>query len=164
MQRTIAILLAALATVGTDAARADSSLGIASDDLANFAALDFSGNGNGLSIAQSFDHAGAGNRLSGSVTGDENGLTGGVFAPALAALGLLPGQLIQSGHDNQISLTVSGSQNIFAASQLGSANALTASIIGNNNQAVILQVGAGNVVSFSQSGTANSLSVVQRSQ
>ena len=164
MKRSIATLVVLAAAFCCNTVQASNSLSLASDDVSNFAALDISGDGNGIAIDQTFDQLGGGNHISGSITGDSNGLLGGSFSAPLSAVGLTPGQIVQSGHDNEISLSINGSQNLFAFSQTGNANALTASIIGNNNQAVILQVGTGNVVSFSQTGTGNMLSVVQRSQ
>lgn len=157
----IAFLAAGLAS-GT--AQASSGLSLVSNDpLANVATLGVTGSGNVLAIVQTHDLAGPRNTLSIAITGDLNGgPLGASFGGLPATLGLQPGHIEQSGHDNTIGLSVTGSQNLFAISQLGVGNTLTAMIIGNNNQAAISQTGTGNALSFTQNGNGNMLSVVQR--
>lgn len=136
---------------------------VSNNDALNFAAIDFVGNDNSLSIEQDFNGQSGSNTVRGRITGDQNGLIGSSFGGSLSlATGLVPGKITQSGHDNMISLQVTGNQNLFAMSQTGSFNTLTASMIGNNNQAAILQMGTGNYASFSQNGNGNMLSIVQR--
>jgi hypothetical protein len=146
-------------------ARADTnSLSLMSEpELANVATLDVNGDYNRLQISQDFNGSGPGNSLSLRIDGDLNGgPLGTSFSAPLAAVGLSPGQISQSGSGNAMSIRVSGSGNLFAALQSGSSNMLTAAMIGHNNQASVAQYGSGNILSFTQNGTGNILSVVQR--
>jgi hypothetical protein len=156
-------VIAAVALASSAALASNNPLYIDSNDALNSVAIGFIGDANSLTIEQDFTGTGGGNKVTGAITGDRNGLVGSSFsAPLALATGLVPGKISQSGHDNMISVQVAGNQNLFAMSQTGSFNTLTASMIGNNNQAAILQVGTGNYASFSQNGNGNMLSIVQR--
>ena len=164
MKSLLGISVVAVVALVSGAANASNNpLYIDSNDTLNSVSIGFVGNDNSLSIEQDFTGLGGGNRVTGTVTGDRNGLIGSTLSPPITlATGLVPGKINQSGHDNMISLQVGGNQNLFAMSQTGSFNTLTASMIGNNNQAAVLQVGTGNFASFSQNGNGNMLSIVQR--
>jgi len=156
-------VIAAIALVSGTALASNPLYIVSNNDVLNSVAIDFVGDDNSLSIEQDLNGLGGANKVSGTITGDRNGLVGGSFgAPLTLATGLVPGKISQSGHDNMISLQVAGNQNLFAMSQTGSFNTLTASMIGNNNQAAILQMGTGNYASFWQNGNGNMLSIVQR--
>jgi len=138
-------------------------------DSSNAAAVSFDGNDNGLFVLQTF-HSDGGqvgpNSLSVNIDGNFNGgPLNATFDVPLTSVGLAPGQLIQTGYDNTMAVTVSGggSHNLFAASQTGAHNMLTAMITGFGNQAAVSQAGSGNTLSFTQNGNGNRLTVIQRS-
>jgi hypothetical protein len=172
MKTRFLIVFAAAALVAVGQAQAGDGLYLTSDyshaDRSNAAAVTFDGNDNGLFVLQTFHgdggHAGP-NALSVNITGDlDGGPLNAAFGVPLASVGLTPGQLIQTGHDNTMSFTVNGgSRNFFAASQVGAHNMLTAMITGTNNQAAVSQTGSGNSLSFTQNGYGNRLTVIQRS-
>jgi hypothetical protein len=167
--KTTFLALAAIAIALIAApAQASGGLYLTSDyhhaDTANAADVTFDGDGSGLSILQSFDGRGGPNSLGVNIVGDlDGGPLHAAFDMPLAPSGLLPGQLSQTGHDNVMTVIVSGSQNFFAATQVGSHNLLTAMITGHNNQAAVSQAGSGNTLSFTQNGNGNRLTVIQRS-
>ena len=167
MKFTLAVIFVAGASLIAGQASAD-GLYLTSDyhaaDAGNIASVAISGNDNALSLGQSFDHAGGANSLSIDIIGS---LNGGPFDSAFrgmpAMAGLAPGQLLQSGHNNMMSIKLTGSQNLFAVSQVGSYNVVTSTVTGNYNQAAVSQTGSGNSLSFTQNGNGNRLTVVQRS-
>lgn len=135
-----------------------------SASTANVASVAISGDDNALFVSQNFDHAGGANSLSIDIAGTLNGgPTEAAFRGLPAAVALVPGQLLQSGHNNMMSITLTGSQNLFAVSQMGSYNGVTSTVTGNYNQAIVSQTGSGNNLSFVQNGNGNRLTVVQRS-
>lgn len=162
-----AVLVVVVAALFTGQAQADKlylTADFSSLDSANALSVGLDGDGNGLSISQTYSGSGAGNSIGVDITGDLNGgPLEAVFAPFTAVVGLAPGALIQSGYDNAMSITVHGSQNLFAAQQSGNDNSLTAAVTGNRNEAAIAQIGSGNTLSFTQSGNGNMLTVIQRS-
>jgi len=157
---------AVLAGLTGQAALASNGLYITTNDKEhNLADLTATGNGNALSIVQSYDGLGDANALTVSLDGDLNGgPLGAAFGGLPARLGLVPGSVQQTGHGNTIGLSVTGSSNLFAMSQIGVSNSVIGSIIGNNNQVAVIQRGMGNSLSFTQNGTGNMLSVVQQSR
>ncbi|WDR05524.1 hypothetical protein PSQ90_14780 [Devosia rhodophyticola] len=129
----------------------------------NIANVSLLGDSNAFSIDQTFTGLGSVNSLSLDIIGDLNGgPLNTAFAPALASIGLQPGQIVQYGNANAMSVTLHGASNLFAAAQVGSNNMLTAMVVGNNNQSSVSQSGTGNSLSFTQNGNGNSLTVVQR--
>lgn len=79
---------------------------------------------------------------------------------------LVPGQIIQSGKGNSITMNVgltnpSSSNNLFAFSQKGESNQILGSANGNFNQAVVVQAGVGNFTKFSQIGSYNIIGISQ---
>jgi hypothetical protein len=157
---------AALALLALPAtAEASNGLFIDSNNtLANVAQISTAGDGNRLMIQQTYDAGPGANTLLLTISGDLNGApsasTG--FSPLLMTSGLVPGHVVQSGHDNAISMTVAGDQNVFAVLQMGSGNRLTGTVTGSSNQAAVAQYGTGNALTFIQNGTGNMLSVIQR--
>jgi hypothetical protein len=162
MKSALALLVFLVPGIAAGGAQANGGLYLTADY--NSAKLTLTGDQNALSVDQTFDGLGGPNLLSVDISGNSNGgPSGAAFGTSLAVTGLAPGLLVQTGHDNSISVTVAGSQNLFAAAQVGSHNELTGTVIGNNNQAAVLQSGSGNTVSFVQNGNGNSLTVIQRS-
>jgi len=168
MKTALALVVLAVASIGSSGAEASGGLYLTTDYHAtgdyNSAAIRLVGDQNVLFMEQDADSFGGTILLNVDITGNLNGGPLGVtFSAPLMLTSLIPGQLVQTGHDNSITVTVAGSQNLLAASQFGSGNVLTAAIIGHNNQAAVLQSGNGNTVTFSQNGNGNSLTVIQRS-
>jgi len=168
MRRIVGVfaVAAVLAVLAGQAALASNGLYITTDDKEhNLADLTATGDGNALSIVQSYDGLGGANSLTVSLDGDLNGgPLGAAFGGLPARLGLVPGSVQQTGHGNTIGLAVTGSSNLFALSQIGVNNTVIGSIIGTNNQVAAVQRGTGNSLSFTQNGTGNMLSVVQQSR
>lgn len=138
----------------------------------NSAGITIGGSGNHLDVSQSKSGFGAGNTLAVSITGsDNNNPSLGSFglAPSSAvalAGGLNPGQLVQAGSGNSISLMVgnldgNSNENRFAMSQNGNSNAIVGSINGIGNEVAVVQAGSSNFTSFSQVGNYNSIGVSQ---
>lgn len=137
---------------------------LSEDEPSNSLVLDVNGSSNGISSLQAHNGFGAGNMIHLDIEGDFNGgAPGASFAGATLSLGLMPGSITQSGSDNHITASVTGSQNLFAFAQEGSGNRLTGSISGTANQVVVTQTGKNNVVGFSQSGIGNMINVSQTS-
>jgi hypothetical protein len=169
MKWHLAAVVAITAGFAVGAAEASTSTNqlyiVSNDQSANHAALAASGNYNAVFIGQTHDGELGANTLAIDIFGDLNGgPLAAVFDAAPARIGLNPGQIVQNGHGNAISVAITGNQNLFAISQLGAGNALTGVITGNNNQAAVAQVGSGNTFSFVQNGNGNVLSVIQRSR
>ena len=167
MKFVLGVILVAGASLIAGQASAD-GLYLTSDyhaaDAANIASVAIRGDDNALWLGQSFDRAGGTNSLSIDITGALNGgPLESAFQGMPAVTGLVAGQLLQSGHNNMMSITLTGSQNLFAVSQVGSYNMVTSTLTGNFNQAVVSQSGSGNSLSFTQNGNGNRLTVVQRS-
>lgn len=85
------------------------------------------------------------------VTGDAN--NAGAFSAA--ALGLVAGQLVQAGLDNDMSAVIEGDGNLFAASQLGNGNLVQILVAGTANEAELLQSGNANAAGLRQQGAGN---------
>jgi hypothetical protein len=116
------------------------------------------GDGNLLSIIQT----GNSNDVSVTLDGDNNNASS--FAAFFgAAGGLMPGDIVQTGNDNQATLTTGlfADNNVFAFKQDGNGNQVTGAIDGDANQALVIQVGNTNLVSFSQTGGSNFVSITQ---
>ncbi|WDR01351.1 hypothetical protein PSQ19_10985 [Devosia algicola] len=160
-------VLALLGSAIIGQAKASDTLYITSDYYAstsrNVASVSALGDDNAIAVQQIFTGRGGANSLDIDIIGDLNGgpLTS-AFKPTVAEIGLQPGQIVQTGHDNSVAMSIRGTGNLFAASQVGSHNMLTASVMGNNNQSAVSQTGYGNSLSFSQNGNGNSLTVIQR--
>lgn len=149
---------------------------------------DDEGDGNKVNIKQSYANlsgsgetfALGGNNADVSIYGDRNNSSAfsGVATSSLAsANGLNPGDIVQTGRDNNVDINVgSGSvdsnNNRFAVSQRGDSNDVFATILGDDNELVVAQngvgnssistqIGSGNIVAVSQSGNDNSASVTQ---
>ncbi|WP_117196238.1 hypothetical protein [Rhizobium terrae] len=146
-------------------AQASSELVILHQDRpSNSLVLDVNGSFNAVSGLQVHNGLGAANMIHLDIEGDFNGGPHGAsFAGVALSVGLIPGSITQSGSDNHITASVTGSHNLFAFSQEGSGNRLTASISGMANQVVVTQTGKNNVVGFSQLGIGNMFSVSQTS-
>ena len=130
----------------------------------NLAIMD-TGSGNLLHIVATdqtkYDPMGT-NVLSVKIFGDENGGLGSEWPePVLFSSFSGPGQIRQTGENNTISLSISGTGNYISAAQSGLENQLFGTITGQGNAAAVSQVGHGHTVSFSQNGTRNSLAISQ---
>ncbi|TPL03509.1 hypothetical protein FJ981_26375 [Mesorhizobium sp. B1-1-4] len=137
---------------------------LAQHGLSNSLMLDVSGSLNAVSVLQAHQGLGAANVIDVNIEGDFNGgPLGPSFIGAILSAGLTPGSITQSGFDDHIIASVTGSYNLFAFAQEGSGDRLTASISGMANQAAVTQSGRNNVVGFSQSGNGNTVSVSQTS-
>lgn len=135
------------------------------DGDSNLATLTVTGSDNRLAVVQDHDGLAGANSLSVALDGDLNGgPLGSSFDGPLSGLGLSPGHIEQAGHDNAITVRVTGTSNLFAMSQAGSGNTLSAQITGSNNQVAVRQAGTGNFLSLIQNGNGNILSVVQQSR
>lgn len=131
------------------------------------ATIDILGDGNQLNTQQRW---GNGNQMSVSVTGNSNNASGALsgnagiaFAAANGVTGLpmSAGSLWQHKSNNQMTMTVTGDDNLFAALQRGKGNALTGTVIGSNNQAAVAQNGNNNTANFVQNGSYNNLGIIQ---
>ena len=119
--------------------------------------------GNVVAVAQYGDF----NTVRLSIDGSFNGA--GMFMPGspAAALGLLPGMVVQGGDFNMVRLTVggrrggAGDRNLFAFEQDGSGNTIAGRQSGNGNEAAIQQVSSGNGAFFFQVGGMNVIAVRQ---
>ncbi|GGA68540.1 curlin [Nitratireductor aestuarii] len=109
------------------------------------------------------------NSIEVDIYGNSNN-TGGAFALAASSAvagGLAPGDLVQSGSGNSISLQVGSSLapasdlNQFAFAQQGNGNTIDGSIMGSGNEVAIVQAGNGNYATFSQVGSGNSIGISQ---
>lgn len=135
----------------------------------NTADVGIVGNHNLLDISQSYTSLGAANSISVDIYGSENNR--GTFTAGLpagnTAGSLLPGQLVQNGAGNAITLTVgealnpNSDGNLFAFSQTGDGNTIQGTVVGSWNEAAIVQAGNANFTSFSQIGNFNSIGVNQ---
>lgn len=137
-------------------------------DVSNTLTLTVTGDENVLYIAQTAEPRSSGldtaNQMDITITGDRNGGAAEGWRAGLPSdAPLMPGQLIQSGSDNRLSLNVQGNDNLFAMSQTGQGNRITGAIIGQTNQAMIIQSGMHNMAVFSQSGQGNTIMVSQSS-
>ncbi|MEI5682701.1 MULTISPECIES: hypothetical protein [unclassified Mesorhizobium] len=133
-------------------------------ELSNSLMLDVNGSFSAVSVLQAHNGLGAANVIDVNINGDFNGgPLGAPFTGSAPSVGLTPGSIIQSGFDNHITASVTGSHNLFAFAQEGSGNRLTASISGITNHAAVSQTGLNNVVGFSQSGIDNMISISQTS-
>ena len=119
--------------------------------------------GNIVAVAQYGDFNTARLTIDGSFNGGA-----GVFTPGrpAAAVGLLPGTVIQDGDFNRVRLTVgsrngTGDRNLFAFEQDGSGNTIAGRQDGNGNEAAIRQVSSGNGAFFFQVGGMNVIAVRQ---
>ena len=92
-----------------------------------------------------------------------SGNAGSAFAAANGVTGLpmSAGSLWQHGSNNEMTVTVTGDDNLFAVLQRGSGNALVGTVIGANNQAAVAQNGNNNTANFVQNGSYNNLGIIQ---
>ena len=133
-------------------------------EFSNSLMLDMSRSLNAVSVLQPHQGPGAAKVIDVSIEGDFNGgPLGTSFTGAASSVGLTSGSITQSGFDNHITASVTGSRNLFAFAQDGGGNRLTASISGIANQAAVSQTGFNNVVGLSQSGIGNMISISQTS-
>lgn len=99
-----------------------------------------------------------------TINGDRNGGYNSFTSPIIP-LGLTAGLLEQSGGNfNNVTLTVSGSDNVFATKQIGSNNTITGTqdqsgLLGN--QVAVVQLGNSNTATFTQTGSGNAASISQ---
>ena len=113
-----------------------------------------------------FDQFGTGNiahvTMGGTLGSNNNNAPALAFSAALAGPGLSPGEYRQSGTGNDVELTIlNGTSNASATSQTGAQNLITGTISGSYNQAVVVQDGHGNIAGFSQNGSNNYLIIQQ---
>ncbi|MFI0848847.1 hypothetical protein [Mesorhizobium sp. IMUNJ 23232] len=134
------------------------------NELSNSHMLDVNGGFNAVSVLQVHNGFGAPNMIDLDIKGDFNGgPLGASFTGAALSVGLTPGSITQSGFDNRITASVTGSHNLFAFEQDGSGNRIAASISGTANQTAVTQAGINSVVGFSQTGIGNIISISQTS-
>lgn len=119
--------------------------------------------------------AAIGNRLTVTISGDDNGGSGAgwvgelIQLPGLALPGIAQGVLSQMGDDNDISLAIlSGIENKFGVTQLGDGNDAHLSISGTDvgddalrNETAVFQKGDTNYVSHTVTGSDNAAAVGQ---
>lgn len=131
------------------------------------ATIDILGDDNQLNTQQRW---GNGNQMSVSVTGNRNnaggtlsGSAGAAFAAgdSVTGLSMSAGSLWQHLHNNQMTMTVTGNDNLFAVLQRGSGNMLNGTVIGDYNQAAVAQNGNNNIANFVQNGSFNNLGIIQ---
>lgn len=142
--------------------------GAAAQDASNSLTLGVVGDENVLYITQSAEplvgSLNAMNQMEISISGNRNGgAEDGWLAGMPENAPLMPGQLIQSGFGNMLSLNVQGDGNLFAISQTGGGNQVSGQILGNANQAMVVQTGMHNLTVFSQTGQGNTIMVSQSS-
>ncbi len=136
-----------------------------SNEMGLLTDLDVTGNDNVLNIVQDGGLTGADparpNTIAVMIDGDRNGGSADQWYSGPSLPSLVPGTLIQSGLNNAISLSVTGSDNLFAVAQSGENNRVTGSVTGSFNQFAALQTGFGNSIGFSQTGQGNTIVVSQ---
>lgn len=158
------VLLAGAVLASTPAQAGNELVILAQHELPNSLVLDVNGSFNAVSVFQVRNGLGAANVIDVNIKGDFNGgPLGASFTGLALSDDLMPGSITQSGFDNHITASVTGSHNLIASAQEGSRNRLTASISGIANQAAVSQAGSNNVVGFSQSGIDNMISISQTS-
>ncbi|NGN44752.1 hypothetical protein G6N74_27220 [Mesorhizobium sp. CGMCC 1.15528] len=158
------ILVAGVVLASAPAQAGNELIILTQHELSKSLTLDVNGSFNTVSVLQAHNGLGAPNVLNVNINGDFNG--GSLGAPLTGSahwVGPTPGSITQSGFDNHITASVTGSHDLFAFAQEGSGNRLTASISGIANQAAVSQTGLNNVVGFSQSGIDNMISISQTS-
>ncbi|WP_172839509.1 hypothetical protein [Sulfitobacter alexandrii] len=147
--------------------RNDTTLWVGTSD--NTATLDVIGDDNRLEAQQRF---GGSNVMTVNVTGDNNNNSGALFTGAAldarnaanGATGLTfgRGRLWQHGANNDLTLTVSSSDNLFATLQQGDNNTINGTIGGGDgNKAAVAQLGSDNTATFSQMGSGNNAGIIQ---
>lgn len=140
---------------------------VLANDMALLTEISLTGNDNSLSIVQDGGINGADsarpNTIVVGIKGDRNGGTGADWYSGQTLSPLMPGDLIQSGRDNAIAISVLGDGNLFAVSQIGDNNRVQGSVTGSMNQFAALQTGYGNSIGFSQTGQGNTIVVSQSS-
>lgn len=133
----------------------------------NGATVDVDGDNNLLDVTQTATTSG--NTLTAKIYGSSNNASGSFSGAAagVAPVGLTPGEIVQNGGGQSITLdvgTLSGDSdsNLFAFSQTGSSNTISAKISGgNSNQIVVAQNGSGNLSTTVQTGNFNIIGVSQ---
>ncbi|SEP13677.1 hypothetical protein SAMN04490248_12820 [Salinihabitans flavidus] len=141
------------------------------NETAKLLELDIAGDDNTLQITQHFTQSGSAavndstrNILSITITGNRNGGVAETWRTSLPfASRLAPGEIVQSGFGNALSVSVTGHDNLFAMAQSGQNNRISGEIFGNSNQSVVTQAGTGNTTVFRQTGQRNNIVVSQRS-
>lgn len=157
-------LVAGVVLASAPAQASDERVILTQHELSNSLIFDVSGSLDPVPVLQAHHGLGAANEIDVDIKGDFNGgPLGGSFTGAAPSIGLTPGSLTQSGFDNHIKASVTGSRNLFAFAQEGSGNRLTASVSGIANQAAVSQTGFNNVVGLSQSGIDNMIGISQTS-
>jgi len=158
------VLVAGVVLASAPAQAGNELVILSQHELSNSLMLDVNGSFNAVSVLQAHHGLGAANVIDVNIKGDFNGGPLGVsFTGSTLSVGLMPGSITQSGFDNHITVSVTGSRNLFAFAQEGSGNRLTASILGIANQAAVSQTGLNNVVGLSQSGIDNMIGISQTS-
>lgn len=76
---------------------------------------------------------------------------------------LMPGDLLQSGAKNTVTISVTGNGNLFAVTQRGEFNRTHANTVGSFNQLTVTQTGFGNSAGLTQTGNGNTIVVSQNS-
>lgn len=132
--------------------RQDYLYGLGGDNMFR---VEVDGAGNVLRVEQDGD-----NEITVTITGTDNNA---VLRPgdALRDLGLLPGQLLQSGDGNRVVIEVLGSGNQFGSRQTGDGGSARITQSGDGNRAAVVQAGQGTSAVVSQTGSGNSVSVSQ---
>ncbi|KPQ31187.1 MAG: hypothetical protein HLUCCO06_12975 [Halomonas sp. HL-93] len=142
--------------------------GASAQDNSNTLTLAVEGEENVLYISQvetpSGSGSGATNQIDITIAGERNGGAASGWVTDLPSdAPLMPGELMQAGSGNKLSLNVQGQNNLFAMSQTGEGNRITGQIIGQSNEALVVQNGMDNTAVFSQSGQGNTIMVSQSS-
>ncbi len=117
---------------------------------------------------------GGNNHVTMTFVGDKNGGDGSgnsgsaaLFASTIVGnVGLNESETYQTGTDNNLTYTVTGSENLFAFNQIGSGNTIDGTVgdtsASSSNEVAILQNSSGNTANFSQTGAgSNNLAVKQ---
>lgn len=137
------------------------------NDMALLVDVTMDGNDNLLAIVQNGGSTGADpskpNTITVNITGDRNGGYASEWFGGRSHTSFMPGDLMQSGLNNTIALTVAGDDNLFAVSQTGENNIVTGRVSGSYNQFAATQTGYGNSIGFSQTGQGNTIVVSQSS-
>lgn len=158
------VLVAVVVLASAPALASNELVMLTQDELSNSLKLDVNGSFNAVSVIQAHDGVGASNVIDLNIEGAFNGgQPGASFTGTALSVGLMPGSIAQSGIDNLITASITGSHNLFALAQEGRGNRLAASVAGMANQSAVTQTGINNVVGFSQSGIGNMISISQTS-
>lgn len=155
---TRALVLAALALLPQTVMANESAL---------LADIKMGGDDNFLTIVQESGPNGADpslpNTIAVAIQGNRNGGYASLWYTGPRFSSLTPGDLVQIGFNNAISISVVGDDNLFAVAQTGENNRVQGSVTGSLNQFAATQTGYGNNVGFTQAGQGNTIVVSQNS-